>query len=65
VLALSGASCQDGDGPVTASSFTGLARFTVVRGHGEYAGARGGGLMTSLEDAADRERLTLIGRITR
>ena len=65
VLALAGASCQDGAGPVTAASFTGVARFTVVRGHGKYAGARGGGLMTSVEDAADHEQMTLIGRITR
>jgi hypothetical protein len=65
VLALSGASCQDGAGPVTAASFTTVARFTVVRGHGKYAKARGGGLMTASEDAADRERITLIGRITR
>ena len=65
VLALSGASCQDGAGPVTAASFTGVMRFTIVRGHGKYAGARGGGLMTSSEDAADRERMTLVGRIVR
>jgi hypothetical protein len=65
VLALSGASCQDGAGPVTAASFTGVARFTVARGHGKYAGARGGGLMTSSEDPADHERLTLIGRLSR
>jgi hypothetical protein len=65
VLALTGASCQDGTGPVTAASFTGVMRFTVARGHGKYAGARGSGLVSASEDAADRERMTLIGRIAR
>lgn len=43
VLALTGDSCQDGEGEVTTSSFTGVARFTVVRGTGAYAGAPGAG----------------------
>ena len=65
VLAVSGDSCQDGAGPVTAASFTGLARFKVKHGTGSYAGARGAGLATFSEDAADHDRMTLIGRISR
>ena len=65
VLAVAGNSCQDGSGPVTASSFTGLARFKVRYGTGSYAGASGAGLASFSEDAADHDRLTLIGRISR
>jgi hypothetical protein len=62
-LAVWGDSCQDGAGDPTKSSFTGLARFAVVDGTGAYAKARGHGIATFLEDANDRELLTLIGRI--
>jgi hypothetical protein len=62
-LAVSGDSCQDGAGNPAASSFTGIARFTVKHGTGAYAKARGSGVATFLEDAADHERMTLIGRI--
>jgi hypothetical protein len=65
VLAVSGDSCQDGTGPVTAASFTGLARFKVRYGTGRYAGAAGSGLAGFAEDATDHDRMTLIGRITR
>ena len=65
VLALSGVSCQDGAGPVTEASFTGLAQFAVVKGTGRYAHARGAGIGTFVEDAGDQERMTLIGRISR
>ena len=65
VLAVSGDSCQDGAGDPSKSSFTGLARFTVKHGTGSYAGARGSGLASFSEDAADRDRMTLIGRISR
>jgi hypothetical protein len=65
VLAVAGDSCQDGAGPVTATSFTGLARFSVKYGTGAYAGARGAGLASFSEDAADHDRMTLIGRISR
>jgi hypothetical protein len=65
VLALRGASCQDGAGPLTASSFTGVARWVVQSGTGAYAKATGHGLYTSVEDANDHEQMTLIGRITR
>ncbi len=64
-ISVSGDSCQDGAGPVTAASFTGLARFTVKYGTGSYAGARGSGLAGFLEDAADHDRMTLIGHISR
>ena len=64
-LAVAGQSCQDGAGPVTAASFTGLARFSVKHGTGAYAGARGSGLASFAEDAADHDRMTLIGRISR
>lgn len=63
VLAVAGDSCQDGAGPVTAASFTGLARFAVKAGTGAYAGARGAGQAVFAEDAADRDQMTLIGRI--
>jgi hypothetical protein len=65
ILAVSGDSCQDGAGDPTTASFTGLAEFTVKHGTGTYAGARGHGLATFSEDAADRDRMTLIGRISR
>ena len=66
MLAMAGASCQDGAGDVTAASFTGVARFTIARGTGAYAGARGRGLAVfTFEGADDRERLTLIGRLAR
>ena len=65
VLAVTGDSCQDGAGNPATSSFTGLARFTVKHGTGAYAKARGGGLATFSEDATDRDRMTLIGEITR
>jgi hypothetical protein len=64
VLAVAGDSCQDGAGNPMTSSFTGLARFTVEHGTGAYAGASGHGLATFLEDAADQDRMTLIGRVT-
>lgn len=60
-----GDSCQDGAGPPDAASFTGMARFKVAWGTGAYAGARGRGLASFLEDAADRDRMTLVGRIAR
>jgi hypothetical protein len=65
VLALAGVSCQDGSGPVTEASFTTVTRFTVVRGHGAFAHARGRGLLSASEDAADRSRLRVVGRIVR
>ena len=65
VLAVDGDSCQDGSGDPTQASFTGVATFTVKHGTGAYAGARGHGIATFLEDAADHDRMTLIGRIAR
>jgi hypothetical protein len=65
VLAVSGDSCQDGAGNPETSSFTTLARFTVKHGTGKYARAHGSGLASFSEDAADRDRMTLIGHITR
>jgi hypothetical protein len=65
VLAVLGDSCQDGEGDVTQASFTGLAGFIVKSGTGTYAKARGFGLASFSEDAADRERMTLVGRIWR
>jgi hypothetical protein len=65
VLAISGESCQDGAGDPTASSFTGLARFAVKYGTGKHAGSTGSGLASFFEDAADNDRMTLIGRISR
>ena len=59
VLGLSGNSCQDGGGPLTGASFTGLARFTVKRG------GYGSGTIVLTEDAAKHHRITLIGRIAR
>ena len=64
-LAVWGDSCQDGAGNPTQSSFTGLAHFAVVHGTGAYAHATGGGIGSFLEDAADHEHMTLIGRISR
>jgi hypothetical protein len=54
VLAVSGDSCQDGGGPLTPASFTGLAQFTV-----KYAT----GLASFTEDAAHHHRMTLVGRL--
>lgn len=65
VLAIDGDSCQDGAGNPQTASFTGLAHFAVKYGTGSYSHARGHGLATFTEDAADRDRMTLIGRITR
>ena len=65
VLAVAGDSCQDGAGNPQTASFTGLAHFTVKHGTGNYRHARGQGLATFSEDAADRDRMTLIGRISR
>jgi hypothetical protein len=65
LLAVAGDSCQDGAGNPATSSFTGLARFTVKHGTGKYAKAHGGGLASFAEDAADHDRMTLIGRIAR
>jgi hypothetical protein len=65
VLALAGDSCQDGAGPLPAASFTGLAHYTVKRGSGRYARATGSGQAVFSEDAANRHRMTLIGRIAR
>jgi hypothetical protein len=39
-----------------------VARFTVEHGRGRYADAGGSGILTSAEDAADHDRLTLIER---
>lgn len=64
-LAITGDSCQDGAGNPQTSSFTGLAHFVVKHGTGSYRHARGHGLATFAEDAADRDRMTLVGRITR
>jgi hypothetical protein len=65
VLGVYGDSCQDGGGNPQTSSFTGLARFAVKYGTGKYARAYGSGLASFSEDAADRDRMTLIGQITR
>jgi hypothetical protein len=59
VLGIEGESCQDGAGDPATSSFTGVARFTVKRG------GRGGGIAVFSEDAADHDRMTLIGRLAR
>ncbi len=65
VLAITALSCQDGAGNPAASSFTTVGRFVVKGGTGRYAHASGRGLATFAEDAADRDRMTLIGRIVR
>jgi hypothetical protein len=64
VLAVWGDSCQDGAGDPTTASFTGLARFAVVHGTGSYSRASGNGTASFLEDGADHDRMTLIGRIS-
>jgi len=64
VLAITGDSCQDGAGNPQTASFTTLAQFRVKYGTGKYARAFGSGLASFSEDAADRDRMTLIGRIT-
>ena len=64
VLAVSGDSCQDGAGPLTGASFTGLARFAVIYATGSYAGAGGTGLASFSEDAAHHHRMTLVGRVS-
>jgi hypothetical protein len=56
VVGFAGNSCQDGAGDPTKASFTGLARFRVVNGHGH-------GLAGVTEDANDHEHLTLIGTL--
>jgi hypothetical protein len=65
VLAVAGDSCQDGSGPLTAASFTGLAEFTVKYGTGRYAGATGHGQASFTEDVANHHHTTLIGRLVR
>jgi hypothetical protein len=65
VLGVYGDSCQDGAGDLTQSSFTGLAEWVVKYGTGAYSKAKGRGTAAFLEDAADRDRMTLIGTITR
>jgi hypothetical protein len=62
VLAVTGDSCQDGAGPLTGASFTGLAQFTVSYATGSYAGTGGTGLASFSEDAAHHHRMTLVGR---
>lgn len=64
VLAVRGDSCQDGSGDVRTSSFTTVARFRVADGTGKYAHATGRGTFTSAEDAADQDRMTVVGRIS-
>ena len=44
-------------------SSTGFARFAVQAGTGRYAGARGSGVASLAEDAANHHRITLIGRV--
>ena len=63
VLAVAGDSCQDGAGPLTGASFTGVAQFTVKYATGTYAGAGGAGLASFSEDAAHHHRMTLVGRL--
>jgi hypothetical protein len=65
VLALWGDSCQDGPGDPARTSFTGLSHFVVVKGTGSFSKASGSGIAVSLEDVADNDRMTLIGRISR
>ena len=64
-VGLWGDSCQDGAGDLEKASFTNMARFVVKHGTGMYAKARGSGLASFSEDATDRERMTLIGHISR
>src|SRR4051812_27192962 len=63
-LAVRGDSCQDGHGDPTTTAFTTLGRFRVVAATGRYAKATGHGVASFLEDAADHDRMTLIGRIS-
>jgi hypothetical protein len=63
VVALTGNSCQDGAGNPTTSSFTTLTRFTVKHSTGAYKNARGRGVASFTEDAADHDQMTLIGHI--
>jgi hypothetical protein len=63
VIGLSGDSCQDGAGPLETAAFTGLARFSVRSGSGRYAGARGDGVASLTEDAANHHRIVLVGRL--
>jgi hypothetical protein len=65
ILAVDGDSCQDGAGDPRSASFTGVATFKVVHGTGAYATAHGRGIATFTEDAADHDRMTLVGRIAR
>ena len=65
LLKLWGDSCQDGSGPLPTSSFTNIAHFVIKGGTGEFAMARGSGIASFSEDNSDRERMTLIGRISR
>ena len=64
-FAVSGDSCQDGAGPPSSGSFSGLAEFTVKRGTGSYAGLTGSGLVSFTEDALKHHHMTLIGRLYR
>jgi hypothetical protein len=64
-LAVSGSSCQDGAGPPSSGSFSGLAELTVKRGTGSYAGLTGAGLVSFTEDALKHHHMTLIGRLSR
>jgi hypothetical protein len=64
VLALRGDSCQDGAADPATTSFTGLAQFVVIDGTGGYSKASGSGIASFAEDAADNDRMTLIGRIS-
>ncbi len=63
VLDVAGDSCQDGAGPLTGASFTGVAQFSVAHATGSYAGATAAGLASFSEDAAHHHRMTLIGRV--
>ena len=66
VLAIDGDSCQDGAGDPQTASFTGLAQLRRQARHRQRTPTRAAhGLAAFLEDAADRDRMTLIGRITR
>jgi hypothetical protein len=65
VFAVSGDSCQDGAGPPSSGSFTGLARFAIKHATGSYAGLTGSGQASFFEDAAKHHHMTLIGRLYR
>jgi hypothetical protein len=45
--------------------FAGVARFTIKRATGSYAGLTGSGLASFSEDAAKHHRMTLTGRLSR